>query len=338
MLDNADPVDAQQIDRQHQCAQHVIGYTRAGVAQDLGITGHQPEHLEGFYPRIDTRKDGEPLCGGWLQPCPLERGGVALVRSADVVEHDRSLSDRQREHLNAGYGEAVPPPVTLSRTGDVAVITIDDGKANALSFAVIDGLDDALTEAEASATAVALVGRDGKFSAGFDLAVMTAGGDDARRLLGLGAAVALRIFEFDVPVVLGVTGHALAMGGILTVAADYRVGAEGDYKIGLNEVAIGMPVPQFGVELCRDRLSPSWFIRCVQHATLCSPAEAVAAGFLDEVVPLDEVPTRAVAVATQLAETVNPGAFRMTRRTVRGERAEQLRIGLKADNLFDARS
>jgi enoyl-CoA hydratase len=97
-----------------------------------------------------------------------------------------------------------------------------------------------------------------------------------------------------------------------------------------------MPVPTFGVELCRDRLSPAWFIRCVQHATLCSPDEAVQAGFLDEVVALDEVPARALAVAAHLAETVHPGPFAMTRNTIRGELAEELRVGLAADMaLFD---
>lgn len=222
-------------------------------------------------------------------------------------------------------------PVTLVADQDVAVITLDDGKANALSFAVLDGLNAALDEAESSAKAVALIGRDGKFSAGFDLKVMTGDIDGARRLLSGGAELGLRIFTFPIPVVLGVSGHALAMGGILTTTADYRVGAAGSYKLGLNEVAIGMPVPTFGVELCRDRLSRAWFTRCVQHATLCSPAEAVAAGFLDEVVPLDAVPARATEVAAHLAETVHPGPFRMTRQNIRGALAEQLRVGLAAD-------
>jgi enoyl-CoA hydratase len=221
--------------------------------------------------------------------------------------------------------------VTLARDGDVAVITLDDGKANALSFAVIDGLNDALTEAESAAKAVALIGREGKFSAGFDLSVMTGSIDGARRLLADGARLGLRIYTFGIPVVLGVTGHALAMGGILTTTADYRVGAEGNYKIGLNEVAIGMPVPTFGVELCRDRLAKAWFTRCVQHAHLCSPTEAAAAGFLDEVVPLEDVGARAGAVAAQLAETVHPGPFKTTRQNIRGALAEALRVGLEAD-------
>ncbi len=227
-------------------------------------------------------------------------------------------------------------PVALTHQQDVAVVTVDDGKANALSFTVIDSVNHALDAAESSAKAVVINGRDGKFSAGFDLSIMTGEIDDARRLLAAGARLGLRIFTSPIPVVLGVTGHALAMGGILTTTADYRVGADGPYKIGLNEVAIGMPVPTFGVELCRDRLSPAWFTRCVQSATLCSPSDAVQAGFLDEVVPLAEVPERALAVATQLADTVRPGPFRMTRETIRGALAERLRAGLAADMaLFD---
>jgi enoyl-CoA hydratase len=227
-------------------------------------------------------------------------------------------------------------PVALVHHEEVAVITIDDGKANALSFSVLDAVNHALDAAEASAKAVVVNGRDGKFSAGFDLKVMTGDIDDARRLLAGGANLGLRLFTFPIPVVLGVTGHALAMGGILTTTADYRVGADGPYKLGLNEVAIGMPVPAFGVELCRDRLSSAWFTRCVQSATLCSPAEAVLAGFLDEVVPLAAVPERALAVATQLADSVHPGPFRITRETVRGDLAARLRAGLVADMaLFD---
>lgn len=221
--------------------------------------------------------------------------------------------------------------VQLTTEGDVTVISLDDGRANALSFDVLDGLEATLTQAESGAKAVVINGRDGKFSAGFDLEVMTGDADGARRMLGAGALLGLRIYTFPIPVVLGVTGHTLAMGGILTTTADYRVGADGPFKVGLNEVAIGMPVPSFGVELCRDRLSPAWFTRCVQHAMLCSPTEAVAAGFLDEVVAMEAVPERTLAVATQLAETVHPGPFRMTRATIRGELYEELKAGLEAD-------
>jgi len=228
--------------------------------------------------------------------------------------------------------------VTLSRTGDVAVITIDDGKANALSFDLLDGINQAL-DASADAKAVTLVGRPAKFSAGFDLSIMTGDVQDARRLLSTGAELGLRLFTFGVPVVLGVTGHALAMGGILTTCADYRVGASGPFKIGLNEVAIGMPVPGFAVELCRNRLTTTWFTRCIQLAHICSPDEAVAAGFLDETVDPDAVADRAIEVASELAQRIHPGPFRLTRHAIADELAGQLRTGLAADMaLFDVGS
>jgi len=227
-------------------------------------------------------------------------------------------------------------PVSTTVDGDVAVITLDDGKANAISFEVLDGLNAALDAAFSSAKAIALIGREGKFSAGFNLKIMTGDIADARRLLGGGAELGIKILEAPIPLVLGVTGHALAMGGILTTTADYRVGAAGDYKLGLNEVAIGMPVPKFAVELTRDRLAKKWFTRCVQHAELCSPEQAVDAGFLDEVVPLADVRDRAVAVAQRLADTVHPKPFRVTRTTIRGALAADLRESLAEDlALFD---
>ena len=159
---------------------------------------------------------------------------------------------------------------------------------------------------------------------------------DARRLLAAGANLGVRLFTFPIPVVLGVTGHALAMGGILTTTADYRVGADGPYKIGLNEVAIGMPVPSFAVELCRDRLSPRGSSaacrarRSARRPRRSRPASSTRSSLLTD------VPDRALAVAAQLAETVHPGPFRMTRTTIRGALAEQLRTGLEADMaLFD---
>ena len=227
-------------------------------------------------------------------------------------------------------------PVSSRTDEDVVVITVDDGKANALSFSVIDGLTAALDEAATTAKAVVIMGREGKFSAGFDLKVMTGDIADARRLLGSGARLALEIYTYPLPVVLGVTGHAMAMGGILTTCADYRVGARGAFKIGLNEVAIGMPVPSFAVELCRDRLAKKWLTRCLQHATMCSPDEAVEAGFLDEITDMSDVGVRSLLVAKHLAATVHPGPFRTTRKNLRGALAGTLQAKLDADlEVFD---
>ncbi len=223
-------------------------------------------------------------------------------------------------------------PATLSIVEGVATLQLDDGKANALSHEMLQGIESALEQVEASdAKVLVVIGREGKFSAGFDLKVMTAGAQQARDLLGRGAELGLRLYEFPIPVVFGVTGHALAMGGILLSCADVRVGAAGNFKIGLPEVRIGMPVPAFAVELCRDRLSPQAFTRAVQLAESFDPDQAAAAGFLDEVVAADQVAGRVAEVAAELAEAIHDVPFRLTRRTVRGELAAKLRDALEAD-------
>ena len=183
--------------------------------------------------------------------------------------------------------------VGVSTEGDVVVVRLDDGKANALSHDIIAALSAALDEAQAKA--VAIIGREGKFSAGFDLSVMTSGPQQARDLLQAGANLAMQAYLSPVPVVFGVTGHALAMGAILCSAADYRVGAEGQFKLGLNEVGIGMHVPRFAV------------------------------------VPLAEVPDRAIEVATGLAARVHPGPFRVTRTNIRGALAARVTAELHQD-------
>ena len=232
-------------------------------------------------------------------------------------------------------------PVTSAVDGATLVVTIDDGKANAISHAMIDALHAALDQAEGDAAigAVAIIGREGKFSAGFDLSVMQSGMDAARDLLRAGGELALRVYEFPKPIVLGATGHALAMGAIVLMAADARIGADIPAKVGLNEVAIGMPVPRFAVELARDRLASTHLLPAVLHAQLYTPAEAVelvkslsSATF----VPAADVAAEAVAHAQHLAATVKPSAFVLTRRFLRAELAERLRRGMDEDMaLFD---
>jgi len=103
-------------------------------------------------------------------------------------------------------------------------------------------------------------------------------------------------------VILAVSGHAIAMGALLTLSADYRIGVHGTYKIGLNEVAIGMTLPYFAVELARERLVKTHFASAVTMATLYDSVGAVEAGFLDEVVSEEDLLPRAIAKAEQLAE------------------------------------
>lgn len=222
-------------------------------------------------------------------------------------------------------------PVTYELRDRVAIITIDDGKANAISHEIADGITSALARARNEAGAVVLAGRPGRFSAGFDLSVMTSSPEAARNLLAAGAAVAIEIHDFPKPVVVASTGHALAMGAILLMAADVRIGAEGNYKIGLNEVAIGMPVPRFAVELARTSLSTAAFTPAVNHATVYDPEGARLAGYLDQVVADDAVVPTAVAHAADLAERLDPDAFVVTRANCRGASLDLIRKGLATD-------
>src|SRR4051812_3857761 len=223
-------------------------------------------------------------------------------------------------------------PVTYTLDGNVAVIRFDDGKANVFTHAALAEIQNLLTRAEADeAKAVVIIGRPGRFSAGFDLSVMTAGPDQARDLLRAGAELALRIYTFPMPVLLGVTGHALAMGAIVLMAADVRIGADGPFKIGLPEVEIGMPLPKFAVEFARDRLSKRHFVSAVQHARVTSPADAVDVDFLDRVVAPELVESETLAAAHDLADRLRSRAFVLTRENTRVPTARTVQAGLDDD-------
>lgn len=181
------------------------------------------------------------------------------------------------------------------------LIQMDDGKANALGFEMLAQLDSALDQAEEAGKVAIICGRPGKFSAGFDLGVMGEGGDGMLKLLRSGSTISRRLLAFPAPVILAVSGHAIAMGALLTLSADYRIGVHGTYKIGLNEVAIGMTLPYFGIELARERLATTHFASAVTMAKLYDSVGAVEAGFLDEVVSEEDLVERAIAKAEQLA-------------------------------------
>lgn len=192
--------------------------------------------------------------------------------------------------------------VTYREQDNIAVITMDDGKANAVSPTLVEQLNAALDQAQDQQQVVVLTGRAGKFSAGFDLSVMGQGPAVMAKLVASGARLAHRLLSFPMPVVIACNGHGLAMGAFLLLAGDYRIGAEGPYKIGLNEVAIGMTMPYFGVEIARGRLNLAHFHRAVINAEIYSPLSAVEAGYLDTVVSEEVLLPQALAVAAQLGK------------------------------------
>ena len=217
--------------------------------------------------------------------------------------------------------------VTLHLEDSVATITMDDGKANALSPAMQKEIHRALDEAEAAGAIVVLGGREGRFSGGFDLSVMTGGGDDAIRMVCGGFELAARLLSFPRPVIIACSGHAIAMGAFLLLAGDYRIGAAGPHRITANEVAIGLTLPRAALVLCRERLAPNAFTRVTLLAEVFSPERAEAVGFLDRVVPAAELLDAARSVAAEFAKldaTAHTGSKRRAREAFLGSLREAI--------------
>ena len=193
-------------------------------------------------------------------------------------------------------------PASVEITDGIALIRMDDGKANAINFDMIAALNTALDAAQAEAKAIVLAGRNGRFSGGFDLnAFASLGADGVYKLLDAGAELLLRLYGGPLPIVAACTGHAIAMGTFILHACDTRVGASGEYKIGANEAITGMNLPIFALELSRDRLSPTHLTRATVQGFIYDPAGAVEAGYLDMTVPLEKVEATAIGIATQLS-------------------------------------
>jgi enoyl-CoA hydratase len=214
--------------------------------------------------------------------------------------------------------------------GDVAVLRLDDGKANAIGPDTVTALDEGLTRAEAEAEALLIIGREGRFSAGFDLSVMTSGVEAMQGLVRSGAELLVRLYASPLPTVAACTGHALAMGSLLLLASDTRIGADGPFKLGLNEVAIGMGLPIFAVELARDRLSPRFFTAATIQGEVFDPPGALEAGYLDRLVPANELEATAREEAGRLAQ-LRRGAVGHTKARARQATIEHIRSTLDAD-------
>ncbi len=219
--------------------------------------------------------------------------------------------------------------VSYELTDSVATITLDDGKVNVLGPAMQAAINDALDKAEADkAKAVVLAGNSRVFSGGFDLAVFQSGDADAALgMLGGGFRLSMRTLTFPVPVVIAATGPAIAMGSFLLLSADHRVGAPKS-RCQAIEVAIGMTIPISAVEIMRMRLTPAAFERGTALAATFVGDDAIAAGWLDEIVEADQVVTRAQQVAQEAAGTLHAGAHHATKLKARKPALDAIQAGI----------
>lgn len=221
-------------------------------------------------------------------------------------------------------------PVEFTAGDGFSTITMDDGEANVLSTEALEALNEALDQAEEQNNPVLLVGREGMFSGGFDLAAFREGEEPLYRMLVSGAETAIRLISFPRPVVIACTGHAVAMGLFTLMAGDHRIGAAGDFKLQANEVEMGLTPPRFALELCRQRMTPAHFSRATILAEPYSPEEALKAGILDEVAQPDEVVELAREKARSL-KRLNMGSHKAAKDRVRRETLDRVRNALESD-------
>ncbi|WP_313659403.1 crotonase/enoyl-CoA hydratase family protein [Pseudomonas coleopterorum] len=182
----------------------------------------------------------------------------------------------------------------------IATLTLNNGKVNAISSEVIAAFNDALDQAVQARAVVIITGQAGILSAGYDLKVMTSSPQNAISLVTQGSTLARRLLSHPFPVIVACPGHAVAKGAFLLLSADYRIGVEGPFHIGLNEVQIGMTMHHAGIELARDRLGRAAFERSVIGAEMFDPAGALQAGFLDQIVAPEQLQAAALTAAQRL--------------------------------------
>jgi enoyl-CoA hydratase len=222
--------------------------------------------------------------------------------------------------------------VSYELKNGVARIAMDDGKVNVMSTAMLSSLTRAFDLAERDNAVVILTsGRSGIFSAGFDTRIL------ARRqpqevfeMVRAGADLAVRVLSFRLPVVAACPGHAFPMGAFLLLGSDVRLGAPGPFKIGFNEIAIGIPVPTFGLELGRQRLLPAFLQRTALTGEMFGPEDALAAGFLDRLVSAEELQATARTVAEALTK-VDLDSFTNTKTRLRSATIAAVRVAIDTE-------
>jgi enoyl-CoA hydratase len=221
--------------------------------------------------------------------------------------------------------------IERSDAGGVTVLRLAHGKAHALDLELclaLTGELEALAESRAPAV---LTGAGAIFSAGVDLVrLLREPVDYTPGFLQALTGCFLTLFDHPAPVVAAINGHAVAGGCILALACDRRVAAEGDYGIGIPELRVGVPFPVIALEIVRDA-APGGHFRddLVYQGEVVPPAEALARGLVDELVPAGELLGRAIAAARRLG-SIPRTSFATTKRALRAPALERYRLAAPA--------
>ena len=220
--------------------------------------------------------------------------------------------------------------VAYSLEDGIATLTLNNGKVNAFSHELIAQFNSALDRAQADAAVVIVTGQPGILSGGYDLKVMMSGPQNAIDLVAAGSALARRMLAHPQPIIVACPGHAVAKGAFVLLSADYRIGVEGPFTIGLNEVKIGMTMHHVGIAIAQDRLTKPAFQRAVINAEMFTPQGAVVAGFLDLVVAPEQLMATAREAAQQMKK-LNMTAHKNTKLKVRKTLLDTLDAAIALD-------
>ena len=221
------------------------------------------------------------------------------------------------------------PKAILTKEGEISIITLNDGKANVFSPAMIKDVNSCLDNVPTDSGCLIIRGSKGMFSAGFDLKVIGSGDVDAIKSMSKsGFEMLSRILDFPRPVIGACTGHGIALGTFLLCCCDYRIGLKGDFMIGANEMRTNMVIPIPILELIKFRVSQAHSYRAILGGTIYPISEAVEAGLIDEVVDEEGFEEKLSEKAKDLATMGHP-SYSLTKKLFIGEVSEKIKNALE---------
>jgi enoyl-CoA hydratase/carnithine racemase len=213
--------------------------------------------------------------------------------------------------------------IELTEQGGVAVMRLGHGKANAMSVEFCEAVTARF--AELSSRAVVLTGTGHIFSAGVDLLRLSEGGAPyVHKFLPALCAMFAAVFSHAAPVVAAINGHAIAGGCVLACAADRRLMARDGGRIGVTELLVGVPFPPVALEIMRGATAPQLFADAILSGATFTPVEALARGWVHEVVEPPALLERAIEAANALA-ALPPKAFALSKRQIRQPALQRMR-------------
>ena len=216
----------------------------------------------------------------------------------------------------------------LTIENDIAILNLDDGKANVVSLAASTAWRAALKDCQDQAKALIITGNAKMFSAGYDLSVMNSGDEEAATtMVRNGFELVYDLYSHPLPTIAACHGHALGLGAFILLACDTRIGAEGDYKIGLPETAGDMPFTPFLVHFLNAELERRFHKSAALQSQMCSPKTAIEAGFLDHLVAHEQVDSMAQQAAQQLMQ-LPAGHYNINKQLLRETALRKMRAAL----------